>query len=106
MSDFRLHAQPYFILVRTQFASNLGTSVRILKNMGFDRLILIEPECEVGVEARARAMKGAELLDGARFYPSLLEAGRGIPQLVAATARTGFRSKPLSCRLFTETVTS
>ena len=50
----------HFILVRTQFASNLGSSVRVMKNMGFQNLILVQPECEVGMEARSFAMKGAE----------------------------------------------
>ncbi|HSR69684.1 MAG TPA: TrmH family RNA methyltransferase [Acidobacteriota bacterium] len=76
-----------FILVRTQFASNLGTSVRAMKNMGFEKLVLIEPECEVGVEARARAMKGDTILDQARFYPSLQDAQREIPLLAGLTAR-------------------
>ncbi len=92
-----------FILVRTQFASNLGTSVRAMKNMGFDNLVLIEPECEVGVEARARSMKGAEILDRARYFPSLEEAQREIGVLVGTTGRFREGSSRLSnCRQFAE----
>ena len=78
----------HFILVRTQFASNLGAAARILKNMGFGRLVLIRPRCEVGAEARMLAMKGADLVDNAVYFPSLGEAGRHIRLLVGTTART------------------
>lgn len=92
-----------FVLVRTQFASNLGTSVRAMNNMGFENLVLIQPECEVGVEARARAMKGAPILDKARFYPSLEEAQREIGALVGTTGRFDEGSgRSASCRRFAE----
>lgn len=92
----------HFILVRTQFASNLGTSVRALKNMGFENLVLIGPECEVGVEARARSMKGDYILDQARFFPSLQAAQKEIPLLAGATGRYSGRGrkKPLEARAF------
>ena len=79
---------PHFILVRTRFASNLGAAARILKNMGFGRLVLIRPRCEVGAEARMVAMKGADLVDNAVYYPSLGEARRQIRLLVGTTARS------------------
>ena len=92
-----------FVLVRTQFASNLGTSVRAMKNMGFDNLVLIEPECEVGVEARARSMKGAEILDRARYFPSLEEAQQEIGVLVGTTGRFEEGSgRSATCRQFAE----
>ena len=78
----------HFILVRTQFASNLGAAARILKNMGFSRLVLIRPRCEVGAEARMMAMKGADLVDDAVYYPSLRQAKRKLRLLVGTTARS------------------
>ena len=65
----------HFVLVRTQFASNLGSTVRVMKNMGIGNLILVQPECEVGMEARSYAMRGADILDQALFYPSLEAVG-------------------------------
>jgi TrmH family RNA methyltransferase len=91
----------HFVLVRTRFASNLGSSARAIKNMGFNKLILVEPECEVGVEARAYAMKGAPILDQAVFLPSLSAALSHLSLLVATTGR--FREpRPslLDCRPF------
>lgn len=76
-----------FILVRTQFAANLGGAARVLKNMGWERLALIRPQCEVGVEARSLAMKGADILDRAQFLPDLETAARQFGVLIGATAR-------------------
>ncbi len=77
----------HFVLVRTRFASNLGSSVRAIKNMGFSNLVLVKPECEVGVEARAYAMKGDEILDRAVFLPSLEDAASRFGYLVGTTGR-------------------
>lgn len=86
-----------FILVRTQFASNLGSTVRVMKNMGFENLVLVRPECEVGMEARSYAMKGAEILDNALFLPSLEAATERVGLLVGTTGRfRGERKKLVS----------
>lgn len=95
----------HFILVRTQFASNLGSAVRAMKNMGFQNLILVQPECEIGVEARALAMKGADILDRAAFFPSLEAATTGMQLLVGATGRfDSDKPKLTSCRLLAEQI--
>jgi TrmH family RNA methyltransferase len=77
----------HFVLVRTRFASNLGSSARAIKNMGFSNLVLVKPECEVGVEARAYAMKGDEILDRAVFLPTLEDAVNKFGYLVGTTGR-------------------
>lgn len=95
----------HFILVRTQFASNLGSTVRVMKNMGFRNLILVQPECEVGIEARSFAMKGAEILDKALFTPSLEEAARNLSFLIGTTGRFKSRKPRLiPCRSLVENV--
>ncbi|MGH9340860.1 MAG: RNA methyltransferase [Acidobacteriota bacterium] len=94
-----------FILVRTKFAFNLGLAVRAMKNMGFEKLILVQPECEVGVEARSRAMRGAEILDRAALYPSLAAAAAEVGLLVGTSGRFGEGKKNVtSCRDLAEEV--
>ena len=93
----------HFVLVRTQFASNLGSTVRVMKNMGFENLILVQPECEVGLEARSYAMKGAPVLDNARFVPSLDEVAGKLGLLIGTTARyRGKKPRMLSCKTLVE----
>jgi TrmH family RNA methyltransferase len=77
----------HFVLVRPHFASNLGSSVRVMANMGLENLILVRPECEVGIEARSFAMKGADILDRARFFPSLQAAADDLGILIGTTGR-------------------
>lgn len=77
----------HFIFVRPQFAANLGSSVRVMKNMGFENLILVRPECEVGMEARSLAMRGADILDRARFLPALQDAAKELDILIGTTGR-------------------
>jgi len=89
----------HFIFVRTQFASNLGSSVRVMKNMGFNNLILIQPECEVGMEARSYAMKGEDILESAVFIPTLEEAADKLGVLIGTTARyRGKKQSVIDCR--------
>ena len=89
----------HFILVRTQFASNLGSTVRVMKNMGFGKLVLVQPQCEVGMEARSFAMKGASILDSASFRASLEEVAEEVSLLIGTTGRfKGRRSRLFSSR--------
>ena len=93
----------HFIFVRTQFASNLGSSVRIMKNMGFRKLILVQPECDVGMEARSYAMKGADILESAEFLPSLEKAAEKLSVLIGTTARyRGHKNSLIDCRALSE----
>lgn len=82
-----------FILCQTRFASNLGSSARVLENFGFRNLILVNPHCSVGAEARTFAMKGAPLLDRAPLLPALEEARNHVDLLLATSAHS-FRGGP------------
>jgi len=55
--------------------------------MGFENLILVQPQCEVGMEARSFAMKGSDILNRAVFLPSLESATERVGLIVGTTAR-------------------
>ena len=93
-----------FILVRTEFASNLGAAARVMKNTGFAKLVLVQPQCEVGAEARMLAMKGAEVLDQASFFPSLEEAAKPLDLILGTTGRLSPRAHTLNSRVLAEQV--
>ena len=42
-------------LVRTEYASNIGSVARAMANMGGDRLILIDPKCKLSVRTKQMA---------------------------------------------------
>lgn len=71
--------------------------------MGFENLVLVAPQCEVGIEARALAMKGAEILDRAAFFPALEVVSEQVNLLVGTTGRfESGKQGLLSCRTFCE----
>lgn len=60
----KIHA----VLVRTENPANIGTAVRAAANMGGDRLILIDPRCEVNSKTRGLAAGAAAKVDEIVVY--------------------------------------
>lgn len=92
------------VLVRTEYSSNIGASARALANMGGDRLILIDPRCDVLDEPSKQGAAGAqEALRQATVYASWSEffknEGEGLR--IGMTRRTGRNRKvfPLDQKL-------
>ena len=95
--------QVTFVFVRPQFATNLGSSIRVIGNMGFRQVALVRPECEVGMEARSFAMRAVDLLDSALFYPSLEAAAEQLGLLAGTTGRLrGDVSRVVDLRSFAQ----
>jgi tRNA/rRNA methyltransferase len=54
----RLH----IVLVRTEYARNIGSAARAMSNMGADRLILVDPRCAIDENAKQMAAGAQEKL--------------------------------------------
>ncbi|RXE55941.1 RNA methyltransferase [Methanoculleus taiwanensis] len=54
-----------FVLVEPLYEGNVGFTARVMKNFGFDRLVLVDP-CPLGGDARARASHARDVLENAR----------------------------------------
>ena len=92
MGDFTLNpANPLdnlrVVLVETSHPGNVGAAARAMKVMGLSRLYLVNPKCEIGDEARARASGAVDVLDGAVICASLDEALAGTVLSAACTSR-------------------
>jgi tRNA/rRNA methyltransferase len=85
----------HVVLVRTEYPSNIGAALRALANMGGDRLILIDPRCELDSKARQMAAGAASrLADAVRYdsWASFYQAeGDGVR--IALTRRGGKQRK-------------
>lgn len=84
------------VLVRTEYSSNVGASARAAANMGADRLILIDPRCDVDNEkARQMAAGAQDMLAGAVRYTSwndfFAHEGQGVR--IALSRRGGRKRK-------------
>ncbi len=53
------------VLVEPLYEGNVGFTARVMKNFGFDRLVLVNP-CALGDEAFMRASHARDVLDSAR----------------------------------------
>lgn len=86
-----LHA----VLVRTEYPSNIGAALRALANMGGDRMILIDPRCELDSKARQMAAGAASRLADVIRYDSWADfyATEGEGLRIAMTRRGGKQRK-------------
>jgi TrmH family RNA methyltransferase len=77
-----------FVLLRSRRPANVAAACRAMKNMGFSRLLLVEPPAGLAEpEARALAYGAWDVLDGARVVASLREAVGGADLVVGTSAR-------------------
>ncbi|MBO9998223.1 MAG: RNA methyltransferase [Cyanobacteria bacterium SID2] len=76
------------VLVEPAGALNVGSIARVMANMGLDRLVLVNPQCDyLGDEARKMAVHARAILENARCVPTLTDAVVGCQRIVATTAR-------------------
>ena len=81
----------HFILVGPTEPGNIGAAARAIKNMGFDRLELVNPVPFLTDEARAMACRAKDVLEKARVHRSFCRAIVGKALIVGTTRRLGSR---------------
>lgn len=79
------------VLVRPIYERNVGAASRAMANMGFSRLILVDPKCELTYEAQQAAATGQEALQNVKIYPSWDDFYESEPRgiMLTTTARDG-----------------
>jgi len=79
------------VLVRTIYERNIGATSRAMSNMGIDKLILVDPKCEITYEAQQTAATGQTGLQNRVVYNSWQEFLQQEPESVKVcfTARDG-----------------
>jgi len=83
------------VLVRPQYAGNIGSVCRAMKNMGLSRLILVSPEQDpLSAEARMMATSAKDILHKAKIFSSLEEALQGFRWIAGTSARKGINRGP------------
>jgi tRNA/rRNA methyltransferase len=86
-------SKPRIILVEPAGALNVGSIARIMKNMGLEQLVLVNPQCDPrSEEAKKMAVHGIDILENALVVESLPTALQGCQRAIATTARS--RSLP------------
>lgn len=78
------------VLVRPQFAGNVGAVARVMRNMGLADLVLVAPLADpADRQARQLSAHGEVVLDSARIVPDLDAALADCVLVVGTSARTG-----------------
>lgn len=76
------------VLVEPAGPLNVGAIARVMKNLGLQHLVLVQPHCDpLGPEARQMAVHAQDLLEAAQQVATLPEALQGCQRVMATTAR-------------------
>lgn len=76
------------VLVEPAGALNVGSIARVMKNMGLEQLVLVNPHCDPSCDdARKMAVHASDILEQAITVASLPEALSGCQRAIATTAR-------------------
>ena len=79
------------VLVRSIYERNVGATSRAMANMGFHKLILINPQCEFTIESQKSAATGQYALQNKIVYANWDDFYKTEPRglQIATTARDG-----------------
>jgi len=75
------------VLVETSHPGNIGSAARAMKTMGFKKLFLVSPKCQINEISYAMASNAGDVLDNAIVFNSLSEALSDCDYIIGATAR-------------------
>ena len=78
------------ILVRPRYAGNIGATARVMKNMGFHKLVVVRPTVlPTHPEALRMAVGAADILHKAKVFETLEDASKGLQFLIGTSRRVG-----------------
>jgi tRNA/rRNA methyltransferase len=84
------------VLYRPRYSGNIGAAARCGKNMGINRLIVVDPHLLDVEEMKRRATHvAADIIDEIQYYPDLEEALSGFQYVIGTTARLGSARGPV-----------
>lgn len=83
------------LLVRPRYHENIGSAARAMKNMGLNRLIVVDGSSPLHRDAYKLASGAEDILERAEEFPNLREAISEMGCVVGMTSRVGKERSPL-----------
>ena len=84
------------VLVEPAGGLNVGAIARVIKNLGLQQLVLVNPKCDrLGEDARKMAVHAVDILENAQVVATMPEALKGCTRAIATTARNRAIETPL-----------
>jgi tRNA/rRNA methyltransferase len=77
------------VLVEPMYEGNVGSIARVMKNFGFDELVLVNP-CEIDDFGRAMASHARDIMEKAEVFSNLEEATSDASLVVGSTGIRSF----------------
>jgi len=78
------------VLLQPRYSENIGAAARAMRNMGFQQLVIVDPQNFDLVKALKLATHFAsDIIENSKFYPDLKEALSPFNYVVGTTARLG-----------------
>jgi len=94
--DEQALARVRIVLVEPAGGLNVGAIARVIKNMGLQQLVLVNPKCDrLGEDARKMAVHAVDILENAKIVATMPEALKGCTRAIATTARSRAIETPL-----------
>ena len=75
------------VFVEPETSGNVGALARVMKNFGFKKLTLINPQCKIDQDARNRAKHANDILDKVKVIKSIKSIKADI--IIGTTAKLG-----------------
>jgi tRNA/rRNA methyltransferase len=99
-NGFATHGYPLvavrIVLVEPAGPLNVGAIARVMKNMGLQQLVLVNPQCDpLSLEAQQMAVHAFDILQAAQVVETLPAALQGCTRAIATTARPRTLDIPL-----------
>ncbi|HEY2785435.1 MAG TPA: RNA methyltransferase [Fimbriiglobus sp.] len=86
------------VLVRTEFAGNIGATARAMANFGLSDLVLVAPVANPAAhQARLMATNGTPILDAARIVPDFDSAVADCGMVLGTSAKTVGAFRETAC---------
>ena len=77
------------VLVEPKYGGNVGSVARVMKNFGFERLVLVRPRAALDVTSREMAYGAHDVLCGVESVGSLPAAVEGASRVIGTSGRSG-----------------
>ena len=76
----------FTILVEPKYAGNAGSVARVMKNFGFDNLVMVNPSFSIDDECRKYAVHAQDVIENAIIVSSFKEANEMVDYMVGTTS--------------------
>lgn len=81
------------VLVEIKYPGNIGQVARAMRNLGFRKLILVNPKCMIDAESEKMAVGAEDMLDSIHVTETLDEAIKKSRIVIGATRRRGMQRR-------------